>query len=140
MNFKKLIICTFTLFLAIIFSDSIIHGMILKNLYAETASLWRPEGELSAYTGHMFLGQFIIAFFFSLIFAQGYRSTGIMEGVRYGLMLGGLQMGQNFIMHAVAPYPVSLTLSWICFSFVQLVFLGIISSLVYGKNKQIKNP
>lgn len=135
MNFKKMIICTFVVFLAVIFSDFIIHGIILKNLYVETGSLWRPESEMPAYMGHMFLGQFIASFFFSLIFAQGYRNTGMMEGVRYGLILGGLEMGRNFIMHSVAPYPVSLTLSWIVFGFVQFVFLGIIASLVYGKNK-----
>ncbi len=135
MNFKKLMICTFIVFLAILFSDFVIHGIILKNLYLESATLWRPESEMPAFFGHMILGQFIISFFFSLIFAQGYRSTGIMEGVRYGLMLGGLEMGKNFVMHSVAPYPVSLTLSWICFGFLQFVFVGIIASLVYGKNK-----
>lgn len=101
----------------------------------ETATLWRPESEMPLYMGHMFLGQFIISFFFSLIFAQGYRSSGVMEGVRYGIMLGGLEMGKNFIMHSVAPYPVSLTISWICFNFTQFVFVGIIASLVYGKEK-----
>lgn len=136
MNFKKLMICTFVLFLTIVFCDFIIHGIILKNLYLETSSLWRPESEMPAYMGHMFLGQFIMAFFLSLIFAQGYRNTGIMEGVRYGLVLGGLEMGKNFIMHSVTPYPVSLTFSWISFGFIELVFIGIIASLVYGKTKK----
>ncbi len=135
MNFKKLLICTLAVFLGIVFSDFVIHGIILKDLYMETANLWRPEAEMSAFMGHMFLGQFILAFFFSLIFAQGYRSTGVMEGVRYGLILGGLEMGRNFIMHSVQPIPVGLTLSWIVFAFIQFVFVGIIASLVYGKTK-----
>lgn len=135
MNFKKLMICAVAVFVSMFILDSVIHGMILNNLYLETASLWRPKSEMHSYMGHMLLGQFIIAFFFSLIFAQGYRSTGIMEGVRYGLMMGGLKMGENFIMHAVAPYPTSLTLSWIVSTFLELVLLGIIASLVYGKAK-----
>jgi len=135
MNFKKLLICTLVVFIAIVATDFIIHGILLKNLYLETASLWRPESEMMAYHGHMFFGEFIIAFFFSLIFAQGYRSTGIMEGVRYGLLLGGIDMGQHFVMHAVAPYPVVLTLAWICFGFIQFVVVGIAASLVYGKAK-----
>ena len=135
MNFKKLLICTLVVFFGICVSDYLIHGVILRNLYLDTAPLWRPESEMMAYMGHRFFGQFITSFFFSLIFAKGYEGKGMLEGARFGLILGGFEMGQHFVMHAVAPYPVLLTLLWICFGFIQSVFVGIIASLVYGKSK-----
>lgn len=131
MNMKKLAMTVGAVFVTVLVSDFVIHQVFLKESYAATASLWRPEAEMKEHMAAMFGGQFIVALFLAWIFIHGYKGKGIMEGVRFGIFLGGLEMGKNFIMSAVAPYPCSLTCAWIAAGFAQMILVGVVASLVY---------
>lgn len=127
-NFKQYAKLGIITFIVVFITDFIIHGMIMKSAYEATANLWRPELNMGTYFPFMLAGQFLIALFFAIIFTHGYKGKGIKEGVNYGLLMGGLMAGQNFVMHAVHPYPLSITVSWIVFGFVQAVICGVVLS------------
>lgn len=133
MNMKKFIICVFAVFVTVLVTDFVIHQVLLKGMYAETASLWRPDTEIAGKMGYMFAGQFLVALFFAWIFIHGYKGTGIMEGVRFGLLMGGFELGHNMIMYAVAPYPCSVVCGWALAGFGQGVLVGVVASLTYKK-------
>ncbi|MBK9294790.1 MAG: hypothetical protein IPM57_10180 [Oligoflexia bacterium] len=120
-------------FILVFITDFIIHGMILKGTYAATASLWRPEADMSHFFPFMLSGQIIVAVFFAIIFTHGYKGKGIKEGVHYGLLMGSLWAGQNLIMYAVLPYPLSLTLSWIFLGYIQTIFIGVLLTKLVKK-------
>jgi hypothetical protein len=48
-------------------------------------------------------------------------------------MFGGLFAGTNLIMYSVAPYPMTLVLSWIGLSLVQSVLVGVAFAAIRGK-------
>ena len=129
---KKCIITVVALFVYIFIADMIFHGFLLRDTYMATAQLWRPEADMKSYMIYMIAGQFLIALFMASIFTHGYKGTGIKEGVKFGLLLGGLEAGKNLIMYSVAPYPMSLTLSWIGIAFVESVIAGIILAKIWG--------
>lgn len=133
MNLKKFSICVVAVWVTVLVSDFVIHQVLLKNMYGATANLWRPEAEMAQHMPAMFGGQFIVALCLAWIFVHGYKGTGIKEGVRFGLLIGGLEMGKNLIMAAVAPYPCSLVGSWIAAGFVQAILVGCVASLAYKK-------
>lgn len=120
-------------FLFIFISDWVIHGVLLKNQYAETAALWRTEESIIPWA--LFGGQALIAIFFVAIFRKGYEGKGMIEGVRYGFLMAAFTTGSTMIQYAVAPYPLSLIGGWIGLGFLQSIGAGMVAAAVYGKSK-----
>ncbi len=131
MNLKRLGITIITVFITILATDFLVHHVILKDLYMQTASLWRPEMDMSGMFPWIIMGQFFTALFFSIIFVHGYKGGGVAEGVRYGILIGGLNMGSQLIMYGVQPFPLSLTGAWIFFCFVQSMIAGVVAAKVW---------
>lgn len=129
---KKCTLSVIVLFVFIFIADFVFHGILMRDSYMATAQLWRPEAEMQSYMGYMLAGQFLIALFLASVFVHGYKGTGIKEGVKFGLLMGGLEAGKNFIMYAVAPYPMSLSLCWIGIAFVESILAGIILAKIWG--------
>jgi len=132
-NLKRLVLTNFAVFAYIFVSNFIIHGVILKNTYMETASLWRPESEMHSQMLWMLLGQFLIAKGISSLFAKSYEKKGVKEGIRFGLFAAPLYVGPYFIQYAVTPIPMSLLFAWVGLGFIQVVLGGVVASLVYKR-------
>lgn len=132
-NTKRLGMLIGAVFLFQFASDFLIHQVLLKQTYAETASLWRKPEEIQALFPFMLLGQLILAIFFSLIFVKGYEGKGLPEGVRFGILAGGLLSAPLFIEYAVSPLTCGLVCSWLVAGMVQAMGAGMIASLVYRR-------
>lgn len=130
MNWKKALIATIVVFIVHEVVNFLVHGMILGSVYQTMMDTWRPD--MNSMMWIMNIGNLIFAFFFVFIFAKGYEGKGIMEGVRYGLIMAGLitipGMLAQFTVYNVT---FTLTIYWIIFGFIQLVIDGIIVSLIY---------
>ena len=50
----------------------VFHGVLLKETYAQTSSLWRPEAEMQGLFAWMLVGQATIALMFVILFARGF--------------------------------------------------------------------
>ena len=132
MNWKKFWISTLAVFGMIWITDFVIHGMLLKPLYEASANLWRSPEEMQRFLGYLVVGEFGAGLFLVWIFAHGYKGSGWLEGVRYGLLIGGYCAASMLIMYAIAPYSPQLVLSWIGVCFLQSILAGILTSLIYG--------
>jgi multisubunit Na+/H+ antiporter MnhC subunit len=80
--------------------------------------------------------QFVTAafftFFFIYIFVRGYQDRGIMEGVRFGLIIWAfISIPSIYGQYMVYPLPYSLILQWLVYDLVTLVIMGILVSLLY---------
>lgn len=105
-------------------TDWLIHGKILSDMYAETASVWRPGMDMNNYFVWMVLGQFAIAFWMCWIFPYGYKNEGSWEGVRFGMWIGFLSCGHYFIQYATLPIPMKLLWAWCALAMVQSMAAG----------------
>lgn len=130
MNWKKMMISTIVVYIVYEVLNFIIHGLILSSTYESLQHLWRPEMQQMMWI--MYVSELLLAFFFVYIFAKGYEGKGLMEGVRYGLIIGGFMLVPGMLaQYTVYALPFSLVVYWLIFGFIQLVIIGIIVALIY---------
>ena len=134
MNVKRYIAASLAVFVAAVVLDYVIQAVILKSAYEATQSVWRPDVASKAWI--TVLVDLIIAFPFTYIFVKGYEGKGMMEGVRFGAIVGvlvGLPM--SYGIYAVLPIPHSLALQWFLYGLIEAVLMGITAAAVYRPKK-----
>jgi hypothetical protein len=120
--------------------DLVFHGFVMKSAYESTAQIWRPQSEMQNHFWSMLLGQFMVGFFFSWIFAHGYKGTGWSEGLRFGVLIAAFDAGKNFIMYAVNPWELWIVASWIGIALFQGIVIGMALAWFWGKQTPAKKP
>lgn len=142
MNTKSLIITIAVAFVTVWATDFLIHAVWLGTTYKETASLWRPEADLMGYMPWMFLGQFLAATAFTLIFAACVAEKRCLScTMKYAACMGIFAGAGEVMMYAVQPLPGSLVAKWIIAAIVQAMVLGFIVHKIYrpvaGKSEPV---
>ncbi|MFQ5995503.1 MAG: hypothetical protein ACE5K1_10455, partial [Acidiferrobacterales bacterium] len=61
MNIKRFTIGAAVVFIYVFFYEWLFHGVLLEDMYAETANLWRSPEEREGNFRWLLLGQFIFA-------------------------------------------------------------------------------
>ena len=133
LNCKRLGMAFVGALLVILVTDFVLHGVLLKEIYTQTASAWRTEADMQAHMGWMMAGQTIAALFLVWIFAIGYEGKGLGEGVRFGLLIGAFGTAHCFIQYAVTPIPCRLLAAWVAGMMVQSVLAGVAAAAIYRK-------
>jgi hypothetical protein len=130
MNWKKLLIAFGVIYVVAAVLGFLIHGVLLMETYESLASIWRPDMEslmwIQWVTGLFF------CFFFVFVFAKGYEGKGIIEGVRYGLIIWAFFAIPNIYgQYMVYPLPYSLVLKWLFSELISLVIYGVLAAVIY---------
>ena len=132
MNTKSLFLTILAAFVTVLVTDFLIHGLWLSSTYKATAELWRPEAEMTARLPFMFLGQFLVAAAFTLIFAACVAEKRCLNcTLKYAACIGVLIGAGQIIMYAVAPHPGMLVAKWFCAGLAQTLLLGVVVHKVY---------
>jgi hypothetical protein len=134
MNTKKMFLASIAVFLTFQITDFIIHGCILMPTYQALTSVWRSD--MMSKMWILRLSSLVMSFFFVYIFIKGYENKGLMEGVRYGVVMGlFMNVIGMFSQYVMYPIPLSLALQWLCFGMIQSIIAGAITALVYRQKK-----
>ena len=134
MDVKKFVPAWIGAFVIFFLTDWLIHGMLLKQTYMDTAHLWRGESDTVMWA--MLMGQLTLPLFMTWIFTQNWENKGLSEGARYGVWIGLLLIPTNWIFYAVMPLPLSLALFWSVGGFAQCVLAGTIMAWFYRTPSQ----
>ncbi len=130
MNVKRFLLAALAVFVTFQVTDFVIHGLILGDFYQANPDLWRPDMMDKMYI--MYITGAVLSIMFTYIFAKGYQGKGVMEGARYGLVIGLLMvLVGNFNQYAVYPLPYHLVLQWFLYGMVQFIIAGVVVSLIY---------
>ena len=127
---------SFVVLVALFVLDHLIHGMLLKGMYHQTASIWRPEAQMKHMMWHMWLGYLIFAPVFVCIFDKGYEEGkgNLGQGFRYGFWMGILlSVMQSLILYTILPIPCKLAVYWIAAGIAKYTCLGGVLGLAYKK-------
>lgn len=132
MNMKRLIIACIVVFLFVFGYNWVLHGVVLKNAYAESAQLWRGEAEMGRYFVWLLFGQLIMSIMFCVIYALR-RGTdgGPGQGAGYGFLVALLLSSGTFISYAVEPLPGKIAAAWFIGDLIQLVIAGALLGAIY---------
>lgn len=112
--------------------SALVNGVLLQDLYARHAALFRPAGEMPAVVG---LGAALAGFFvFAYGFAKGYEGgPGALEGLRYGVVVGLLLVAFSVAWAYVAlPISGAFALAWVVDTLAEMAIYGALVGLVYA--------
>ena len=133
---KKLMLGAGAVFVATLLLDFVIHGVLMGSQYEATKDLWRPD--MMDLTWISWVISLIVAVCLSWTFAKGYTGKGIIEGVRFGVIVGlMLSVGMAYGTYMSFAIPYTMALQWFLYGIVKYILLGIVLALVYGKEGDI---
>jgi hypothetical protein len=126
---KKVIVAWIAVFAAWFLMDWVIHGNLLMQTYRDTASLWRPEGEMKPIM--MWIASAVSALCMVLVFALFFRERSVKTGFIFGLLLG-IMWGMNagFATYGYMPIPYMLAQAWFWAMLMESVAAGVIIGAV----------
>ena len=132
MNLKRFIIASIAVFVAFEIIDAIIHMGILGKTY-QSITIWRPDMMSKMWIMH--IGSLLLAFLFTYIFIKGYENKGIVEGLRFGIIIGLFaNIPYGFYSYAMYPLPFSLCLQWFIYGMIEFSICGLITAAIYKNN------
>jgi hypothetical protein len=131
MNIPRLLLAIVVAFVIIFGTDMLIHGMWLKPDYDATKLIWRPESEMNARIGWMFVAQITCAATFVLIWAWGFSGGSIGTAVMFAVVMGMFQGIWVLVNYTIIPMPGELAVKWYFSGLAQAVLIGIATSLIY---------
>ena len=110
----------------------VIHEVMMGDTYEELASIFRPDAEMNDMMWMMMVSGAVTMYMFCYIFTRGYEGKGIMEGVRYGVLVSFLMAGAWAIdPHVIYPVPADVATIWLVSGFVSFIIAGAIFAAIY---------
>jgi len=104
----------------------------MGDTYEKLASIFRPEAEMMDMMWMMMVSGAVMMFMFCYIFTRGYEGKGIMEGVRFGFLIGLLMAGPMAIdPHVIYPVPAEVATIWLISSVMSLIIAGAVFASIY---------
>src|SRR6266481_5319268 len=100
---KRFILAFIAAYIFIFFWGWLLNGVFLKDVYAQTPNLWRPQSEMMSLFHWIIIGQALIVFAFVTIYATGFAGGGVMAGIRLGVLLEIAAIGMRLGFYAVQP-------------------------------------
>jgi len=134
MNTKRWLLASVAVLVVVAVLEFLIHGVLLSDVYRQTASVWRSDAEMQKMMWLFWVGMLVFAPFFALIYVKGYEKgkPGLGQGLRYGLYVGVmLSVMHSFGWYVILPIPLALAFYWFLGILVEFIAAGVAAGLVY---------
>jgi apolipoprotein N-acyltransferase len=111
----------------------VIHGVLLKPLYQQSAQLMRDEADSGAHAMYLMVGFFFFTLGFVWIYARGVEAKPwVGQGLRYGIAVWLIATVSRYsIYYAIQPWPAHVVLMQIVYELVMTLVLGLGVAVVY---------
>jgi hypothetical protein len=109
----------------------LLNGVVLKDVYAETPNIFRPQAEMMSLFHWILIGQAVLILAFVLIYASGFAGGGVMAGIRLGILLEIAAIGSRMAIYAVQPFPGKLLVYGSLSGLVETAVAGAIVGAIY---------
>jgi len=131
MNWKKFFFAFIATFVFLFVFGFLWYATLMHGAHREVTTLLRPEADLKSYFGWLALGQFIMAFFFTLLCARYVPSGSAATGALLGMLVGLVYAGPHLISFAVQPLTFKILCGWIAGAIIQFIIAGAIVGSIY---------
>ena len=108
-----------------------VHEVMMAETYAALAAIFRPREEMNSMMWMMMLSGVVLIFLFCYIFTKGHEGKGVVEGVRYGALLGVFLAMVNVDQHVIYPLPAYVAAIWFVSVVVSLTIAGAVFAAIY---------
>ena len=104
--------------------------MILGSTYESIQGLFRTDMADKMWV--MYVTGIVFSLLFVYIFTKGYEGKGILEGVKYGLLIGlVVHFVGSFNQFVVYPVPYVLMWKWVIYGTIEVMAAGAVTALIY---------
>jgi len=128
---KRFIFAFIAAFIFIFLWGWFYNGVLLKDVFAEAQSLFRPREEIMGLFHWIIIGQAGLALSFVLIYASSFAGGGIAAGVRLGIMLEILAVSARCAIYATQPFPARFLVLVSVGGFIEMIVTGVIVGTIY---------
>jgi hypothetical protein len=130
---KKFLTAFGTVFVLSALLNFVIHGVLLKPLYQQSAQLMRDEADSGAHAMYLMVGFFFFTLGFVWIYARGVEAKPwVGQGLRYGIAVWLIATVSRYsIYYAIQPWPAHVVLTQIAYELVMTLVLGLGVAAVY---------
>ena len=109
----------------------LLNGVLLKDVYAEAASFFRPRDEMSGLFHWILVGQALVILSFIGIYVSGFAGGGIVAGVRLGILIELAAIGFRMAVYATQPFPAKLLVYGSISGLIEMTIIGTIVGAIY---------
>jgi len=134
MNTKRWLQASLAAVVMIWIVESVVHGLMLADLYKQTVSLWRPADEMEKLMPLMWLGYALFAPFFVYLYAVGMepKKDVFGQGLRFGLIFGvGLSAMHSLVWYVILPISSALVFYWFLDGVAVYAIAGVTVAHIY---------
>ncbi len=130
MNIKRFMIAAVCAFAFVFIYEFIVHGILLKEMYEQTAHIWRPQSEVNMPI--MLLSQLLfglaVAFFYPIVGPD----TDCKKAIPFGVGLGLVMAAPQIASFCYLPIPIKLSLLWMLTEFFKAFGTVFIVAKIYN--------
>jgi len=137
MNWKRFWVASLAVFVVIQAIDYIMDIIVLKKVYESLQSFWREDTVSKIWLAYVMA--LLISFLFTYIFIKGREGKGILEGVRFGIVIWLFAIVPMYhTLWVFVPIPYALIFRWTLFGLLQTLVAGIIVAAIYKPSAPAK--
>ena len=110
----------------------LVHEIGLSETYQSLATVFRPREEMDSMMWMMMVGSAFSLLVFCYIFTLGHDGKGVMEGVRYGALMG-LFVSIMTAVDSYVIYPLTgeVAVIWFVTGVIGLIIAGAVFAAIY---------
>ena len=125
---KKSWISVVAMFVVLMMSDFVVHGIILHNDYMALTGLYRTAPDQQTYFLHMLLAHVFLAVGMVWVYLEGRKDgSWVAQGVRFGLAIIVLLVFPTYmIYYSVLPMPAMLAAKQIIFDSITRMIAALV--------------
>jgi hypothetical protein len=132
MNTKRLFGAFIAAFIFTFLFEWLLHGVILRgNEAALPQGLARTPADFQSHFPWVVVGEAIMIFIFTMIYARGFAAGSVRAGVGLGIMFGMIYTGANLISYGAQPFPGDLITWYSIAGLIEYVGVGAIVGTIY---------
>jgi hypothetical protein len=125
---RRNLISVVTMFVVLMVSDFVVHGMLLHDDYMQLTGLYRTESDQQTYFLHMLLAHVFLAVGMVWVYLEGRKDAAwLPQGIRFGLAIIVLLVFPTYmIYYSVLPMPALLAAKQIGFDSITRMFAALV--------------
>jgi hypothetical protein len=131
MNWKKFFFAFIAAWIFVFAFGFVWYGNLMHSIHDEVPVLWRTEADFGSHFPWLVLGHAVMAFFLTLLYASFVASGGAGAGVKLGVMIAFLYIGNNLITFAVQPLTTKILAGWMVGGLLEFAIAGAIVGAIY---------
>jgi hypothetical protein len=130
MNWKRFSTAAIAVFVAVQALEFILNGVLMKSANESLKGLWRPNMSSRAWLMYVFSA--LVAVLFTYIFVKGRENKGLVEGIRFGILMWlFITVPMNVTWWVMLPIGWTIVLRWIVAGLLEMLVAGLLVAAIY---------